>query len=133
MRRLFTLFALVILAACGGAKSTAPSDASVPGTWTLTKYNGSAMPYTATVGDTKTELLSGSLVFTAPSSYALALSFRYTESGVSTNETQNSSGTYSVNGSTVTLQPQAGDPPSTGTIAGNTLSVNGDAFVFVKS
>jgi hypothetical protein len=133
MRRLFAVFALVTLAACGGDKSTGPPDASVPGTWTLTRYNGSPVPYTATTADTKTELLSGSLVFTAPNSYALALTFRYTESGVSSTETQSSAGTYAANGSTLTLQSQAGGPPSTGTISGTTLSINGDAFVFVKS
>ena len=134
MRRLFTLFALVTLAACGGDTSTGPPDASAAGTWTLKSYNGKAVPYTVTVGEDKVELLSGSLVLTPPNSYKFSLTYRYTEAGTVTTETQMSAGTYTTSGSTVTFQPSsAGDPASIGTISGNTLTIGGDAFVFVKS
>ena len=51
MRALVAGLALIALAACGGDSSTARTNGSVIGTWTLKTYNSNPLPFTGSVND----------------------------------------------------------------------------------
>jgi hypothetical protein len=74
---------LVLAAACGGDTPTGPSS-TLTGTWTLASVNGAAIPIAIVeTGDTKVEVLSGSVVLRTGSRFAARLTSRETVSGVS--------------------------------------------------
>jgi hypothetical protein len=145
MRYFLALITALSVAACGGDGATGP-PASVPGTWTLARVNGSRLPVTVTEpGSASTsEIVSGSLTFGADGVCTLELLFRYTNAGVVTSRTTVIPGTYVVESpeivklhmGLITQAPAYIDVPTaavTATISGNSLSyANGPTFVFLK-
>ena len=69
MRSLISL-ALVILVACGDDSTTAPTNDSVAGTWSLQSINGTGLPYVVfQIGADKVELVSDVVVAVASGAF----------------------------------------------------------------
>ena len=132
MRRLVSLMLAFTIVACGGDDSTtAPTNASVAGTWTLQTINGSPLPFTLTsVGTTKVEAVSAVFVVNANGTWTGSSKTLTTINGQASTSTDTDGGTYTLSGSTVALRSNDGTI-ETGTISGNTLTAVESVFTFV--
>jgi hypothetical protein len=123
------------LCACGGDSPTEPTQASIAGTWELSTVNGSPLPYTvASFGADKVEIISEAVTFTANGTFSALSNTRTTESGQVTTESDTDTGTYTLNGTAITLTFASDATTATGTISGNTITAaeSGFSFVFKK-
>ena len=133
MRRLIPLVALAVAVACGSDSTTQPTIASLAGTWTLQNVNGSPLPFTLTqTGNDKLELLSDVVTASANGTYTENLQFRETVNGVATVSSESDTGTFTVNGTAVTLTgSQTGSIPGSLSNGNNTLTLTEEGFVWV--
>lgn len=123
--------ALVLLVAACGKDANDPID-TVAGTYTLRSVNGQSLP--AVVyddGSYKLEVTAASYVLAASGSFTNSISIRETENGVVTPSTEVDTGTYAVNGTTITLTDAEGDVIS-GTLSGDTLTFSSDGITAVS-
>jgi len=131
MRSLISL-ALVILVACGDDSTTAPTNDSVAGTWSLQSINGTGLPYVVfQIGADKVELVSDVVVAVASGAFTQTTVVRTTTSGQVTTESQADAGTWSLNGTAVTFQFNGDGTTGTGSISGNTMTIAESGFAFV--
>ncbi len=117
--------------ACGG-DSTAPA-ASIAGTYALQTVNSAPLPFTViAITDYKLEILSDSYQIRDDGTYSGTTQFRETQSGTVTVNSENSSGTYTRSGSSITLTDSV-DPTYkiTGTLDGGKFTVTVEGFVLV--
>lgn len=136
MRRLIPLVALAVAVACGSDSTTQPTIATLAGTWTLQSVNGSPLPFTVsqTTND-KLEVLSDIVTASPNGTYTEVLQIRETLNGQAVVNNVPDNGTFSVNGTAVTLSGV-----SSGNITGAlsndnrtlTLTEEGFAYVFQK-
>lgn len=127
-------FALLGLAAaaCGGDGINEP--ASIAGTYNLQTIDGQAPPVVVYEdAAAKVEIVSGNFVLSANGSFTTNVTFRVTENGQVSTQSESFPGTYTVNGSTVTFAYADGDS-DTATLDGNTLTFTdaGSTVVFQK-
>jgi hypothetical protein len=111
LRKLATAFTLATAGlACGGGDSTGPST-SIAGTYTLRTVNGGNLPYTLIqVGADKLEITAGSIALNADNTFSDRITVRATDGGSVETEEFVAVGTYTVNGTTVTLtERESGD------------------------
>jgi hypothetical protein len=130
MRRMFVLacsFAAVALTACGSDGSTAPTPASVAGTWNLTTINGSPLPFVLQALDPKVEILSDQITASSNGTFSDTYQFRFTQGTTVTTQTATDVGTYTLNGTAVSFIFSDGSS-ATGTISGNTITVAESGF-----
>ena len=139
MRR-FALLALPFaLLACGGDDNptSAPTLASLAGTWNLQTVNGVPLPYTiSSSGGVKNELLSQVATVASNGTFTEVTQTRTTINGQISVMTLPSSGTISLSGNLVTITV-TGAGTSPGTLNSNTMftinePVTGGVFVYVK-
>lgn len=135
MRRLLTALSLLALVtACGGDSSTDPISASVAGTYTLRTVNGSPMPYTVQQsGPFKYEITDDAYTLSDGGAWTEVWRDRTTSNGVVTTSENTDAGTYTRNGTAITLtSPNSG--AVSGSVNGGTLSLSAEGFalVFVK-
>ena len=129
LRRTFATALLgLLLAACGGDKSSGPSGHA--GTYTLRTVNGSNVPFTMVsivVGGSvyKLEVLSGSITLNADGTFSQTATFRETDGTDVTTESYPTSGTYTLSGTALTLNSSDGE-----SLGG---SLSGGAITFVES
>jgi hypothetical protein len=133
MRRFVTLFILLAAVACGGSDSpTAPTSASVAGTWNLQSINGSALPFViAQTGANKAEVLSDVLSVVATGSFTQITTLRTTVNGVVTTQSAADAGSYSLNGTAATFTFNSDGSVGTGQVSGGTLTVTTTGLVYV--
>ena len=138
MRRLLLLALPIALLACGGDdNSTAPTLASLAGTWNLTTVNGAPLPFTvASTASAKTEILSEVVTVESNGTFTQLLQPRNTINGQATVTTLPSSGTIALSGNLVTVNV-TGSGTLSGTLNSNTMftvvdPTTGATFVFVK-
>ncbi len=127
--------AITFATACGGDSTTQPTPASFAGTWSLQTVNGAALPFlVATNGSDKLEITSDVFTVTSSGTFDEMATTRTTISGVATVDTLNDSGTYTLNGSAVTLTFASDGSSIAGTLSGNsmTLTQAGYAFAYKK-
>ncbi len=147
MRR-FTVATLVmavaLLTACEG--DSTGNGGSIVGTYTLQTFNGDNLPAGLPGGPvgpggvvSMDEFTAGSLRLNSDDTCSLSLTERTTVTDATgnvtvTTDTRTGTCTYSVAGTTIQLDFLLGDPPITGTISGNTITVVEDrnTFVFTK-
>lgn len=132
MRRLLlsfvVLFALV-LTACGDDDSTGPGSANISGTYTLRTINGSNLPFTVfQVGADKVEVLSGNVTLTNGGAYTTLSTVRTTLNGVVTTEPEADAGTYTRNGTAMTLRSNDDGTTVSGTVSNGVLTVVFEGF-----
>jgi hypothetical protein len=145
MRAIVAGLALIALAACGGDSSTARTNGSVVGTWTLQTYNGKPLPFTGSPnGNGSVDRVdSGSISFDANRNYVLGIKIVNTLGSTVNQQDFNEVGSYSGNATTgVILKPNdlsggtstAPFPTVAVTISGNTLSFSQDGkpLTFVR-
>jgi hypothetical protein len=136
LRRLIPLVALAVAVACGSDSTTEPTTATLAGTWSLQSVYGNPLPVTLSqTSNDKLELLSDVVTASANGTYSESLQFRETLNGVATTSTSTDAGTFSLNGTAVTLSSnQLGN--SFGALSDNnrtlTLTEQGFVWVFVK-
>jgi hypothetical protein len=132
MRKLLLALASLAVIGCGG-DSTGP-NAQVAGTWNLQTVNGSPLPYTVAflAGPPvyKLELISDTFVTAANGTYTEAFTSRETDGSTVTTSTENDTGTWSQNGSSLTVTASDGTV-NTATISGNTITLNQQGLVAV--
>ena len=130
MRRLIPLI-LAIAVACGSDSPTQPTNASIAGTWNLTSVNGTGLPFVINQSGTdKVELVSDVVTATATGTYTEMFSFRETLNGVVTTTTEPDNGTYTINGTAITLHSST-NGSITGALNGNTFTLVDQGFVFL--
>ena len=132
-RNLITAVLLsAFMAACGGDGVTEPD--TVAGTYILKTVDGKPMP--AVLYEEpgyKFELISSNYVLTEAGTFTNNASWRETDNGSVNTGNESSSGTFTVNGSTLSFISPGGDAFQ-GTRVGNTLTLNfeGVVAVYVK-
>ena len=131
-------FALIAMSAVTVSCKDSTGPAGVTGTWTLQSIDGSPLPVVVFQDASGTERITAStLVLNANGTFTVNITFTSTPTGGSaTTFNASESGTYVVNGSTVTFTftDDEGTSTDTGTISGNTLTVvaDGEAWVFTR-
>ena len=135
LTHLASLLLATAVFACGG-DSTSPT-ASIAGSWNLQTVDGSSLPFIlAQTGGNKQELTGGVLTLSAASSsagsYTITLTERVTVNGQVTTSSGSDAGTYSLNGTAVTLTSNSGAGSFNGSWSGNSLTLTdlGVALVF---
>lgn len=133
MRNLPAILALALAASCS-SDSTAPTAASIAGTWNLSTVNGSPMPFVVQTSNPKIELLNDQIIASASDTFTETYNVRFTSStGQVTNEAGADAGTFTINGSAISFRYNGGST-GTGTVSGNsfTFAFAGYSQVFVK-
>jgi hypothetical protein len=133
MRRLLP-FIFLAIAACSTDSTTGPTG-SIAGTWTLQTVNGFSLPFTIeqTVTD-KVELLSDVIVISGTGSFTQTATVRTTTNGAATTQSAADAGTYTLNGTAITLHFNSDGSTGTGSWSGNTITTTdgGLALVFKR-
>ena len=129
MRRIVALLTLTVLAACGG-DSTAAS-ASVVGTWNLSTVNGAPLPFVTQAANPKVEILSDQYVISTNGTFTETTNVRFTQGTSVTSSTGSDAGTYTVNGSSVSLRINGDVTAVTGSFSGNTLTLVDGTFTLL--
>ena len=126
MRTLFATLctAAVLLAGCGSDSggTTNPQSSSPVGTWNLTTANGAPLPFAFQVGAVKYEVLFDQYVLLPNGRFTEAYQLRDTDGTIVGIENFTDSGSYTVNGTVLTMTYDDGFP-LTGTFSGNTVTV----------
>lgn len=129
---LLALAILPIVAAC--SDSTGPR-VSAAGTWNLKTVNGANLPFTFfSDGTTTMEVTSDVITVSEGGAFTELTTFRTTENGSATTDTQAEAGHYTLSGNNVTFTYNDGSFFGTGTISGNTLTISetGLSLVYEK-
>ena len=133
MRRTLFCLALAALAACSGDSSTDP-NATIGGTYTLRTVNGSALPYiVAQSGANKYEITDDAITLTDAGSWTELWHDRTTTNGQVTTSANTDGGTYTRNGTAITLNSTTSGAIS-GSVSGGTLTLTdqGVAAVYMR-
>jgi hypothetical protein len=131
MRRIVSLLALIVAAACGSDGPTGNSSAE--GTWNLLTINAAPLPFNlATLPDgSRIEILSESVVLTG-GKYTAATSFRTTTAGgQATTASDADSGTYKQNGATLTFTSTSDSSTVTATLSSSRLTISGEGITLI--
>lgn len=133
MRKSLLAALVVTLVACGGDKATGPQNIS--GSYTLQTVNGGSPP-TVIYSDAsqQLEVTDGTLVLSADHTWQGTLGGRYTDlTNGSVDHFENAplaGGTYSLSGSTLTLNDPQEQLTFTGTVTGGTVTLHVDLIGF---
>ena len=133
MRRRSLLAMIWLVATACSAEPSAPAPVTFTGTWILRSVNGTGLPYiVAQDGTNRIELVSNVITATT-NSFTEVGTYRSTVRGIVDTTTESDAGTFTVNGTTVSILYNNG-LSATGTVARVTFTVelNGFAFVFDK-
>ena len=135
-RRLFVMFALATLAACGENGTTGPVTVNLVGTWKLQSVNGAALPFSQTTATGKYEIFDGSIDIQGTGSFTMNLTTRTTTGTSSSVFVLTTYGTVDISGGAVIFKRQdiPNDPGQTASLSPNTIGLtqNGYALEFVK-
>ena len=136
IRRLFVMFALATLAACGENSSTGPVTVNLVGSWKLQSVNGSALPFTQTTSTGKYEIFDGSADIQGSGAFTINLTQRTTTGSSMSTSILTTYGTVDISSGAVVFKRQdiPNDPGTTATLTADSfgLTQNGYALVFVK-
>jgi hypothetical protein len=135
-RRLFVMFALATLAACGENSSTGPVTVNLVGSWKLQSVNGSTLPYSQTTSTGKYEIFDGSADIQGSGAFTINLTQRTTTGTSSSVSVLTTYGTVDISSGSVIFKRQdiPNDPGTTATLTADTFGLvqNGYTLVFVK-
>ena len=130
MRKSLLAALIVTLVACGGDRATGPQ--SVAGSYTLQTVNGTSTP--AAVDQSSTQRLdvtAGTIVLTADNKWSGSIGLRIIDLTSGQVQDENSAvpfagGTYTLSGSSLTLNDPTEGLVFTGTVANGTMTVSVD-------
>ena len=135
-RRLFVMFALATLAACGENSSTGPVTVNLVGSWKLQSVNGSTLPYSQTTSTGKYEIFDGSADIQGSGAFTINLVQRTTTGTSISTSVLTTYGTVDISTGAVIFRRQdiPNDPGTTATLAADSFGLvqNGYTLVFVK-
>jgi hypothetical protein len=136
IRRLFVMFALATLAACGENSSTGPVTVNLVGSWKLQSVNGSALPFSQTTSTGKYEIFDGSADIQTTGAFTINLTQRTTTGTSQSISVLTTYGTVDISTGAVIFKRQdiPNDPGTTATLSAGTIGLtqNGYALVFAK-
>jgi hypothetical protein len=136
-RRLFVMFALATLAACGENGSTGPISVNLVGSWKLQSVNGAALPFSQTTATGKFEIFDGSADIQGTGAFTINLITRTTTGSSSSVAIVTTYGTVDISTGAAIFRRQdiPNDPGTTATLNADSfaLAQNGYTLVFVKS
>jgi hypothetical protein len=126
------ILAILSAAGCGG-DSTGPATQSIAGSWTLQSVNGSPLPFIVTqTGTDRLEVLSDVIVISETGSFTQTTSTRTTTNGVPTTQSVADAGSYTLNGSAVTLHFNSDGFTGTASWSGTTITtITGDGLALI--
>lgn len=128
-RALLSLIVSLLIVSCSDASGP---GGGVAGTWRLEKVNGSALPFTLPDEPVdKLELTGEVITLVPPRTLTIVTTFRVTDGSNVYSESIPDGGTYSVNGSTVTLTWDSDGTTDTATVNGNTMTLDDIGLTFV--
>ncbi|MDQ6633272.1 MAG: hypothetical protein M3Z10_00770 [Gemmatimonadota bacterium] len=133
MRRALFLLALAALAACSGDSGTDP-NASIAGSYSLRTVNGSPLPYiVAQSGSNKYEITDDAISLNDAGTWSELWHDRTTTNGQVTTSANTDGGTYTRNGTAITLNSTTSGAIS-GSVSGGTLTLTdqGVAAVYMR-
>jgi hypothetical protein len=121
------------LAGCGGDSGpTTPTNASIAGTWNLQTVNGAPLPFLFfQAGTSKQEITADQFTFTSSGGFTQITTLRNTDNGQVSTETDTDAGTYSLNGTAITVTFNSDGSSSTAAVSGNTMTVSEEGLVAV--
>jgi hypothetical protein len=121
MRKALIAFVAALSLACFDEGVTGSS--TVTGTYTLRTVNGSPLPYTIPGGGAvKTEIVSDTITLFQGGTFARARDSRITENGQVTMQSATETGSYSLLGTSITLNSVTGKA-TLGIINGNAMTI----------
>ena len=132
MRQIAILSLLLLVPLLSGCSdSTGPGGSSATGTYNLRTVNGNNLPVVVLqVGSDRVEVTQGSITLNADNTFTDRTTFRVTESGTSTTDTEVIAGTYTRNNNAIQFSTDEGDTYSA-SLSGNTLTQTIEGFVLV--
>lgn len=126
----------LLLLGCSSDKTVSPDVTAAAGVYVLQTVDGSPLPFNAgNQGGVDVVIVADQYTLTTSRTYTRQGSVRATQFGITVNQSVTESGTWDLNGSTLTLTigtsslGQTGN--YTGSLAGSNLSVNQLGFVGV--
>jgi hypothetical protein len=135
-RRLFLMFALATLAACGENSSTGPVTVNLVGSWKLQSVNGSALPFSQTTSTGKYEIFDGSADIQSSGAFTINLTQRTTTGTSISTSVLTTYGTVDISSGSVIFKRQdiPNDPGTAATLTADTITLtqNGYTLAFVK-
>jgi hypothetical protein len=132
IRRMLVAALSLTLIGCGD--SNEPNNDDITGVYRLQTVNGQSLPFILEqTGQDKVELLSDVYTFAATGSFTQLTTYRITENGQVSTETEPDEGTWARSGSNITVTFSSGGS-ATGSIDGDeiTVSTNGATLVYEK-
>ena len=128
-RFLLPLLVPMVFLACGD--STSPTN-EIPGTWRLETVSGQGLPFILEQdGAVKVELTAETITLLESGSMNMVTSFRVTDGGTVTTESYTGPGTYSVNGSSVSMTFLEDMSTLVATVNGDTMTLDDIGLTFV--
>ena len=129
MRKSLLAALVVTLVACGGDKATGPQ--SVTGSYTLHTVNGANIPQSVYQdASQKLEVTAGTMVLNAGNTWSGTLGLRLTDLATGQQQAEPAipfdGGTYTLNGSSLTLNDPTEDLVFTGSVVNGTLTLTVD-------
>ena len=133
MRTIPLLGIVFTLAACGhDSVGPSPSPSTLPGTYNLTTVDGAVLPLTVLdLGAYQAKLVSGTLRLSSDGTYSLQFSLRIEDSGNVRTTADSDGGLWNVNGNAITLASTQRDISRTGTVSGNSMTLQSSSRVLV--
>ena|ERR1044071_990933 len=126
---------MLLVALCMGAlacsDSTSPTPASISGVWNLRTVNGSNLPYTVQSGTTRIDIIGDVLTVSEFGTFTQFTSYRYTQNGITSTQSLNDQGTYTLNGTAITFRFNSDGTIGTGSLDGRTLTVTAEGFATI--
>ena len=120
-----TLVGLTVFAmSCGGLDGTAPAQLSAVGRWNLSTINGTGLPFTVNqTRSNKSEVTGGSLSIVAGGSFTWSTTGRNTVNGVVSTDSSSTVGTFTTNGTAITLRSNWSGITLSGAFSANSLTL----------
>jgi len=133
MRTILLLGVALTLAACGRDSSVGPKPTDITGTYQLTTFDGNELPVTVVdLGAYQIQLTADTLVLDSDGSYSMDFDYRILDSGNTRSAADHASGTWTADGQTITLVDSPSGSPQSGTISGDTVTLEAFTLVFVR-
>ena len=134
MRRLLAIIALVTSAACSASETIAPAQSPAVGKWTLITVDGAPLPWTFMgSGANKSELMGTTGSLEANGTWASTYTLRTTTNGQQSTQSGSSAGSWTLTGNAVALRSLPDGNVTSGTVSGNTMTLNdGQTKVYMK-
>jgi hypothetical protein len=133
LRHIARMLAVALLIACGGGSDPAGPGETVVGEYTLRTINGTALP--VVIGREQgvtVSALSGTMSLRADRTFSASVTARGVSAGSDVTSTFTSVGTYTVNGSALTLLATGTENARlTGSYANGRVTMTEDGFVSV--